>query len=155
MQRQRLRFLRERVAATTSLLKKKELRVQVRNRTSDVAATATKRIDRAHDNGGQLSGRIQSRIKTAGILFKKWQTCYWLFQEPAVILVFKSQDYMNQYIETRKGKLVSLSVDFDTTGLLHNSLFEGAIRGSNKLVSTRMKYALTEVHTKLYGNEVL
>lgn len=144
------------MVVATSLPKQRDRRVQERNRTSEaVAAPAIKRIDRARDKGSQLSGRIRSRITTAGILFKKWQTCYWMFQEPAIILVFKSQDYMNQFKETRKGKFVSLSVDFDTAGLFHNALQDGSKGVPIKLVSTRMKYAITEVHTKLYGDEVL
>jgi hypothetical protein len=67
---------------------------------------------------------------------------------------------MNQWVETRKEKLVSLSVDFDTMGLLQPADRAGTKRiwrsyNNSKLMSTRMKYAYTEVHTKLYGKQVL
>lgn len=122
--------------------------------------SSSNRGDRAIIGGIQLSGRVQSRITAIGLISKQWQACYWLFEGPATILFFKSPEHMNQWVETRKEKLVSLSVDFDTMGLLQPADRAGTKRiwrsyNNSKLMSTRMKYAYTEVHTKLYGKQVL
>lgn len=159
MQQQQLRHNLPR-EATASLEKHLTLRHQTIRRDKFDEPSYSERVDRAIVFGTPLSGRVQSRTTATGLIFKQWQSCYWLFEGPAKILFFKSEDYMNQWVETRKERLVLLWVDFDTMGLLQPVDRAGTkiIRSSSnnsKLMSTRMKYAYTEVHTKVYGKQVL
>jgi hypothetical protein len=67
---------------------------------------------------------------------------------------------MRQWIATRKKHFASLRVDFDTMGVLQtvDKAREKRIRTpstNKKLLSTRMKYAFTEVQTRVYGKEVM
>jgi len=121
---------------------------------------STRRLDRANDDCDQISGHVQSRTTTTERMLRRWNSCFWLFEEPATIIFFKSDDHMRQWIATRKEHFASLRVDFDTMGVLQtvDKAREKRIRTpstNKKLLSTRMKYAFTEVQTRVYGKEVI
>ena len=119
-----------------------------------------RRLDRANDDCDQISGHVQLRTTTTERMLRRWKSCFWLFEEPATIIFFKSDDHMRQWIATRKEHFASLRVDFDTMGVLQtvDKAREKRIRTpstNKKLLSTRMKYAFTEVQTRVYGKEVM
>jgi len=117
-------------------------------------------------SGCGVSGKILARTCMTSLMMKKWQDCYWVHELPAKLLVFRSEKDFHQYSQEQKKKYLKLAVDFDTLGLLQQEqeYKSKSKSGANstkvsaatpKLVSAVQKYALADVHTKLYGKQAL